>query len=94
MPKMEVTVTVMDPAMNEARAVPKLSQREIEVVVTWLSSGSKRDAGQALGVSEDTVRTHIARVRDKYLAAGRPAGTKSDLMVRLMQDGHYDLRAL
>jgi len=72
--------------------VPILSKRELEVVVAWLNAVSKREVGTLLGVSEDTVRTHIARVREKYMSVGRPAGTKSDLMVRLIQDGLFDLR--
>lgn len=77
---------------EKAPSVPALSKRELEVVVTWLTSVSKREVGKLLGVSEDTVRTHIARVRGKYMSVGRPAGTKSDLMVRLIQDGLFDLR--
>lgn len=82
------------PVTDRGHTAPKLSRREIEVVVTWLSSVSKKDAGTALGVSEDTIRTHIARVREKYMSVGRPASTKSDLMVRLVQDGHFDLGAV
>lgn len=77
---------------EKAPSVPALSKRELEVVLTWLTSVSKREVGKLLGVSEDTVRTHIARVRGKYMSVGRPASTKSDLMLRLMQDGFFDHR--
>lgn len=77
---------------EKALSVPALSKRELEVVLTWLTSVSKREVGKLLGVSEDTVRTHIARVRGKYMSVGRPASTNSDLMLRLMQDGFFDHR--
>ncbi|MDO5670451.1 MAG: LuxR C-terminal-related transcriptional regulator [Corynebacterium sp.] len=67
----------------------ELSKREIQVAITWLTYPSKKKAAFALGISEDTVRTHIARIRGKYMSVGRPAATKSDLMIRLIQDGHY-----
>lgn len=75
---------------NTQLLTPRLSKRELEVVLTWFSSASKREAAVTLGVSEDTVRTHIARVRGKYMSVGRPASTKSDLMIRLIQDGLYE----
>lgn len=74
---------------NTQLLTPRLSKRELEVVLTWFASVSKRAAAEILGVSEDTIRTHIARVRGKYMSVGRPAGTKSDLMIRLIQDGLY-----
>lgn len=74
---------------NTGLFAPRLSKRELEVVVTWFACISKRQAATILGVSEDTIRTHIARVRGKYMSVGRPASTKSDLMIRLIQDGLY-----
>lgn len=76
---------------SEELVAPQLSKRELEVVVTWFASTSKRKAAEELGVSEDTIRTHIARVRGKYMSVGRAASTKSDLMIRLMQDKLYSL---
>ncbi|QGU08294.1 Bacterial regulatory protein, LuxR family [Corynebacterium occultum] len=76
---------------SDELVAPQLSKRELEVVLTWFSSTSKREAAKELGVSEDTIRTHIARVRGKYMSVGRSASTKSDLMIRLMQDKLYSL---
>ncbi|MBT2549603.1 hypothetical protein [Arthrobacter sp. ISL-65] len=40
-----------------------------------------------MGVAESTVKKNIDRVREKYEAAGRPAGTKIDLYRRAVEDG-------
>ncbi|WP_255327770.1 hypothetical protein [Nocardia sp. 348MFTsu5.1] len=33
------------------------------------------------------MNTHVARIRDKYDAVGRPAASKSTLLARALQDG-------
>jgi DNA-binding NarL/FixJ family response regulator len=71
--------------------VPKLSDREVEVLNAWLHSESKREAGRRLYIAESTVNTHISRIRDKYLAADRPAGSKMAMLVRAIQDGYTTL---
>lgn len=65
-----------------------LSTREIEVLRSWLTSDSKRDVAVELFVTEATVHTHLARIRDKYAAAGRPAPSKVALFVRAVEDGY------
>lgn len=71
-----------------ARAtVPALTEREIEVLRAWLMCDTKEAAGRLLYVSAATVNTHISRIRGKYEAAGRPAGTKATLLARALQDG-------
>lgn len=66
---------------------PKLTQREIEVIVTWLRTDSKTIAGRRLFIAPSTVNTHISRVRYKYANVDRPANTKALLAIRLIQDG-------
>lgn len=51
---------------------PVLSRREVEVLLTWLRAESKEDAAATLFISASTVSTHLARIRAKYTAAGRP----------------------
>ena len=41
-----------------------------------------------LGVSPDTAKQYIDRVRLKYRKAGREATTKVDLYRRAVEDGH------
>lgn len=75
------------------RHVPRLSPREIEVLLAWLRSDSKEQVALDLGLGVGTINTHIARIRSKYTAVGRPAPTKAALFARAVQDGHTTLEA-
>lgn len=67
---------------------PTLSPREVQILVGWLVKGvSKGQLATGMYVSLGTVNTHLARIRAKYAAVGRPAPTKADLLVRALQDG-------
>lgn len=71
-----------------ARATgPRLTERETEVLRTWLICDSKVEAGRSLFIGAATVNTHISRIRGKYGAVGRPANTKAALLARALQDG-------
>ncbi|MGW0037667.1 response regulator transcription factor [Gordonia sp. NPDC003376] len=70
---------------------PRLSEREVQVMLTWLRAESKQEAAGALFISVSTVSTHISRIRVKYESAGRPASSKSSLFVRAIQDGYATL---
>ncbi|PXW31317.1 UNVERIFIED_CONTAM: DNA-binding CsgD family transcriptional regulator [Williamsia faeni] len=73
---------------------PSLSDREIEVLRTWLISDTKDAAARTLFITEATVNTHITRIRGKYDQVGRPAVTKSLLLARAIQDGHITIDEL
>ncbi|WP_433733974.1 LuxR C-terminal-related transcriptional regulator [Nocardia sp. CA-129566] len=73
---------------------PALSSREIEVLLAWICSDSKVEVGRRLYISLGTVNTHLARIRDKYAAVGRPAPTKAALVSRALQDELIDLDQL
>lgn len=71
-----------------ARAArPTLSEREIEVLRTWLICDTKEEAGRSLFIGAATVSTHISRIRGKYETVGRSANTKAALLARALQDG-------
>ena len=91
-PAAPVPVTGADsrPALS-VREVPDLSEREIEVLVTWLFAETKREVTETLFLAESTVSTYIQRVRSKYEAVGRPARTKVRLFVRAVEDGLIDV---
>ncbi len=72
-------------------ARPELSSREVEVLVAWLVSDSKREVTERLFLADSTVSTYIQRVRAKYEAVGRPARTKVRLLLRALEDGHLRL---
>lgn len=65
---------------------PVLAPREQEVLLAWFRTDSKELVAQQLFLAPSTVRTHLQRIRAKYIAAGRPAGTKAALVARAIQD--------
>lgn len=69
--------------------VPALTPREEEVVLAWFAATSKGQVARQLHVSEDTVRSHITNVRQKYLAGDRSVSTKSELLLRFIEDGRF-----
>jgi DNA-binding NarL/FixJ family response regulator len=73
---------------------PVLSDREREVLIAWFECESKQLVARKLHLSVKTVDTYIERVRMKYADTGRPASSKSALMVRALQDGIVDLTEL
>nr|WP_084523423.1 LuxR C-terminal-related transcriptional regulator [Nocardia inohanensis] len=70
---------------------PALSEREVEVMLAWILSDSKSDVCGKLFIAPGTINTHLARIRDKYHRAGRPAPTKAALLARALQDGYLRL---
>lgn len=70
---------------------PALTDREIEVLLTWLRVGTKESAGRELFIGTATVKSHLTRIRQKYLAVGRPAASKAALFIRAVQDGYIDI---
>jgi len=81
-------------AVNPEPTRPALSPREIEVLRGWLRSDSKTEVAAELFISAATVNTHLARIREKYAAVGRNAGTKAALTARALQDGLVTLDEL
>lgn len=75
----------MQPPTPGARQ-PALSTREIEVLLAWLTCDSKQQAARRLFLSPSTINTHVARIRNKYRRAGRPAASKTALLIRALQD--------
>lgn len=70
-----------------ARRRPGLTEREIQVLRTWLLTDSKIVVAEELSISIGTVNTHLTRIRAKYTAVGRTARTKASLAARAIQDG-------
>ncbi|WAC55801.1 helix-turn-helix transcriptional regulator [Gordonia sp. SL306] len=72
---------------NPTRRRPGLTDREIQVLRTWLLTDSKICVAEELSISIGTVNTHLTRIRAKYTAVGRTARTKAALAARAIQDG-------
>ena len=67
-----------------------LSPRERQVLGLYASGFALKQVAFELGVSYSTVKEHIDRVRSKYSSIGRPAGTKTELYLRAVEDGVID----
>lgn len=70
--------------------IAKLSPREREVLSLYASGFALKQVANELNIKAATVKEHIDRVRAKYSNAGRPASTKTDLLVRAIEDGILD----
>ena len=71
-----------------------LSPRERQVLALYASGFALKQVAFELGVGYSTVKEHIDRVRSKYSNIGRPAGTKTELYLRAVEDGLIDGDAL
>lgn len=84
---------VLDDAAGTATCDPdrvRLSDRECEVVLMYVLGATVRETATRHFIAESTVRTHLRRVTDRYVAAGRPVANKSQLLIELMTDGWVD----
>lgn len=64
-----------------------LSQREQECLALYATGYAQAQVARRLNIAASTVKTNIDRVREKYVAAGRPADTKVELYIRAVEDG-------
>ena len=71
----------------DAHPAPALSQQERRALVLYASGLPLKSVARQLDISVETAKTYLARVRDKYGAAGREARTKIALHRRAVEDG-------
>ena len=67
--------------------VAALSPREREVLSLYASGFALKQVAAELDIKISTAKEHIDRVRTKYSTVGRPASTKTELLVRAIEDG-------
>ena len=67
-----------------------LTDRELEVLTTYIMGATMDSTARAHFIAESTVRSHYRRVTDRYGAAGRPVGNKAELLLELIEDGWID----
>jgi len=65
----------------------RLSDREREVLVLYVSGLEIAQIAEQLYVTENSAREYLRRIRAKYTEAERPASTKVDLLRRAIEDG-------
>jgi two-component system nitrate/nitrite response regulator NarL len=65
---------------------PLLSEREHRVLMAYASGLTLDSAARSLGISPETARTYLKRVKAKYQQAGLPVYTKLDLAEQVRAD--------
>lgn len=73
-----------DPDLPDA----DLSPRQQEVLALYASGEKAERVARLTGLSPHTVNEYVGKIRAKYAAAGRPAGTKVELFKRAVEDGY------
>jgi len=69
---------------------PPLSGQEQRALCLYVSGLKMATVARRLGVSEETAKSYLKRVREKYARAGREARTKLELYKRAVEDGLLD----
>ncbi len=68
----------------------KLSPREREVLTLYASGLALKQVAFSLNIKMNTAKEHIDRVRSKYADIGRPVSSKTELLLRAIEDGLID----
>src|SRR4051812_21056419 len=79
----------LDLAINsgDVGGVPKLSAQERRVMALYGGGEPVKSVAYQLGISEETAKSYLKRIREKYRVAGIDVGTKVALRKRAIQDG-------
>lgn len=72
---------------RESLVRPNLSPSENQALALYVQGASTQEVATAMNVKYETAKTFLRRVRQKYARVERPAGKRSDLMVRATEDG-------
>jgi len=65
---------------------PPLSEREHRVLMAYVSGLTLDSVARSLGISPETARTYLKRIKAKYHRVGRPVYTKLDLAQQVRED--------
>ena len=79
----------LDLAINasDIGGAPKLSAQERRVMALYGGGEPVKSVAYQLGISEETAKSYLKRIREKYRVAGIDVGTKVALRKRAIQDG-------
>jgi two-component system uhpT operon response regulator UhpA len=79
----------LDLALNagEVGGSPKLSAQERRVMALYGAGEPVKSVAFQLGISDETAKSYLKRIREKYRVAGYDVGTKVALRKRAIQDG-------
>lgn len=71
----------------DADSIPHLAPREFEALRLYAAGLPLKSVARRMGISPETVKDHLMRVRRRYQEVGRPASTKTELYIRAVEDG-------
>ena len=79
----------LDLALNagEIGGAPKLSAQERRVMALYGGGEPVKAVAFQLSISEETAKSYLKRIREKYRVAGFDVGTKVALRKRAIEDG-------
>lgn len=79
----------LDLALNavDVGGSPKLSAQERRVMALYGGGEPVKSVAYQLDISEETAKSYLKRIREKYRVAGIDVGTKVALRKRAIQDG-------
>jgi DNA-binding NarL/FixJ family response regulator len=79
----------LDLAINSVAAgdAPRLSAQERRVMALYGGGEPVKAVAYQLGISEETAKSYLKRIREKYRQAGYDVGTKVALRKRAIHDG-------
>ena len=80
-------------ATDDAPDRPALSVQETRTLQLYATGMPIKQVARRLGISSETARQYVRRVREKYALANRAAPTKLDLYHRAVEDGHLPSHA-
>ncbi|MEV6307223.1 hypothetical protein AB0M10_01305 [Streptomyces sp. NPDC051840] len=75
------------PTTGTSSAGPRLAPKELQILLDYVSGMTLKSAARRAGVTPNTAKDYLSRVKTKYRLAGRPAYTKIDLAHRVQEDG-------
>ncbi|MDH6115285.1 two-component system nitrate/nitrite response regulator NarL [Kitasatospora sp. MAP12-15] len=74
-------------AHDESPSRPRLSPRELRILLDYASGMTLKSAARRAGITPNTAKDYLDRVKAKYQQANRPTYTKTDLAMRVREDG-------
>lgn len=74
-------------ALDDDGAAPRLSAQERRVMALYGAGQPVKAVAFQLGISEETAKSYLKRIREKYRLAGYDVGTKVALRKRAIADG-------
>jgi DNA-binding NarL/FixJ family response regulator len=74
-------------SQGELSGAPKLSAQERRVMALYGAGEPVKSVAFKLGISDETAKSYLKRIREKYRIAGYDVGTKVALRKRAIQDG-------